>query len=219
MWLLTTFLPEVLGEITRSACVFFHLPCGFSSKSINLCLYLLNCFGHTIYSEFLFVHKGLILSSRPRAPNMYGPALGRCNGRSTPSALSRNLRLLHHRPRARCTAGGHARPRRCLLRRTTRSRRRSSPRHQRCPRSPHRRTRRAFRRRLRRTRQWPLGLLRRALAPGCASPRGLLRLGTSSATEQPAPSARRRPAAGTWPLQWSRARDTPSWWIFFFRGG
>lgn len=27
---------------------------------------------------------------------------------STPSALSRILRLLHHRPRARCTAGGHA---------------------------------------------------------------------------------------------------------------
>ena len=54
---------------------FFHLPCGFSSKSINLCLYLLNCFGHTIYSKFLSVYKGPILSSRPRAPNMYEPAL------------------------------------------------------------------------------------------------------------------------------------------------
>ena len=90
---------------------------------------------------------------------------------STPSALSRILRLLHHRPRARCTAGGHARLRRCLLRRTTRSRRRSSPRHQRCPRSPHSQTRRAFRRRFRRTSQWPLGLLQQASGWGCTCPR------------------------------------------------
>uniref|UniRef100_A0A8R7UCC0 Uncharacterized protein n=1 Tax=Triticum urartu TaxID=4572 RepID=A0A8R7UCC0_TRIUA len=113
------------------------------------------------------------------------------------STLSQNLQLLHHHVCARCMVGGHGWSCNHPRHKITRSRRRPNLRRLCRPRSPSSRTPRVFHLRRRRTRRPALGLLRRALASGCASPRGLLHSGTSSTTGQAAPLAHRRPAAGT----------------------
>ena len=81
MWLLTTFLPEVLGETTRSECVFFtSLVVLVQRPSIYASMYntLLNCFGNILYSEFFFCTQGPHFIVSPQGPEYVctGPGSG-----------------------------------------------------------------------------------------------------------------------------------------------